>query len=92
MEIHAVVNSKDSASGPDGIPYAYSRVLPTETADTLLGLLEDCQTGVLPPALQALVFIPKVDFGCKADNYRPLDMPDCLRKWKHCVWHQGVDH
>ena len=74
---HAVANSKDSAPGPDGIPYAYYRTLSTETADILQeGLLDDCLTGLLPPALQALVLIPKTDLGCNAGNYRLLDMPN----------------
>ena len=72
----AVVKSKDSAPGPDGIPYAFYRSLPKQSIQ-VLGLL-DIISGDVPPASQALVFIPKADFGDKADNYRPLDMPNTV--------------
>ena len=76
--LHAVVYSKDSAPGPDGIPYAFYRTVPDVSAKLLQGLMDDCILGQLPPPSQALVFIPKADLGAKADNYRPLDMPDCI--------------
>ena len=41
-------------------------------------MLLDIVTGEVPPASQALVFIPKADFGEKADNFRPLDMPNTI--------------
>ena len=70
--------TKDSAPGPDGLPYALWRMFPQQTAAILQDDFHHILAGVLAPPTQVGVWIPKAKQGPTADFFRPLGMPDTL--------------
>ena len=70
--------TKDSAPGPDGLPYALWRMFPQQTAAILQDDFHHILAGTLTPPTQVGVWIPKAKQGPTADFFRPLGMPDTL--------------
>ena len=70
--------TKDSAPGPDGLPYALWRMFPQQTAAILQDDFHHILAGALAPPTQVGVWIPKAKQGPTADFFRPLGMPDTL--------------
>ena len=70
--------TKDSAPGPDGLPYALWRMFPQQTAAILQDDFHHILAGALTPPTQVGVWIPKAKQGPTADFFRPLGMPDTL--------------
>ena len=76
--IEHLLLTKDSAPGPDGLPYALWRMFPQQTAAILQGDFHHILAGALAPPTQVGVWIPKAKQGPTADFFRPLGMPDTL--------------
>ena len=76
--IEHLLLTKDSAPGPDGLPYALWRIFPQQTAAILKDDFHHILAGVLAPPTQVGVWIPKAKQGPTADFFRPLGMPDTL--------------
>ena len=76
--IEHLLLTKDSAPGPDGLPYALWRMFPQQTAAILKDDFHHILAGVLAPPTQVGVWIPKAKQGPTADFFRPLGMPDTL--------------
>ena len=76
--ISSISCTKDSAPGPDGLPYALWRVFPQQTAAILKDDFHNILAGTLAPPTQVGVWIPKAKQGPTADFFRPLGMPDTL--------------
>ena len=76
--IERLLLTKDSAPGPDGLPYALWRVFPQQTALILKDDFHNILAGTLAPPTQVGVWIPKAKQGPTADFFRPLGMPDTL--------------
>ena len=76
--IEHLLLTKDSAPGPDGLPYALWRVFPQQTAAILQDDFHHILAGTLAPPTQVGVWIPKAKQGPRADFFRPLGMPDTL--------------
>ena len=70
--------TKDSAPGPDGLPYALWRMIPHHTAAILQADFDRMLSCTLPAPTQIGVWIPKAKQGPTADFFRPLGMPDTL--------------
>ena len=73
-----LLHTKDSAPGPDGLPYSTWRLLPKVTVDTVKGYFYDIVHGTALPPHQVGVWIPKAKMGPEADCFRPLGMPNTL--------------
>ena len=73
-----LLHTKDSAPGPDGLPYSAWRLLPHVTADVMYNYFYDIVNGTALPSMQVGVWIPKAKMGPEADNFRPLGMPNTL--------------
>ena len=73
-----LLHTKDSAPGPDGLPYSAWRLLPKITVDTVKGYFYDIVHGTALPPHQVVVWIPKAKMGPEADCFRPLGMPNTL--------------
>ena len=73
-----LLHTKDSAPGPDGLPYSAWRLLPKVTVDALKGYFYDIVNGTALPPHQVGVWIPKAKMGPEADCFRPLGMPNTL--------------
>ena len=73
-----LLHTKDSAPGPDGIPYSAWRLLPCVTVDALISYFYDITSGTALPPMQVGVWIPKAKAGPEADNFRPLGMPNTV--------------
>ena len=71
-------HTKDSAPGPDGLPYSAWRLLPKVTVDVMMNYFYDIVNGTALPPHQVGVWIPKAKMGPEADNFRPLGMPNAL--------------
>ena len=76
--IEHLLLTKDSAPGPDGLPYALWRMFPQQTAAILQDDFHHILAGALAPPTQVGVWIPKAKQGPTADFFRPLGMPDTL--------------
>ena len=76
--IEHLLLTKDSAPGPDGLPYALWRLFPQQTAIILRDDFHQILSGTLVPPTQVGVWIPKAKQGPTADFFRPLGMPDTL--------------
>ena len=76
--IEHLLLTKDSAPGPDGLPYALWRVFPQQTALILKDGFHNILAGTLAPPTQVRVWIPKAKQGPTADFFRPLGVPDTL--------------
>ena len=70
--------TKDSAPGPDGLPYAFWRMFPQQTAAILQDDFDRVLSCMLPAPTQVGVWTPKAKQGPTADFFRPLCMPDTL--------------
>ena len=73
-----MLHTKDSAPGPDGLPYSARRLLPKVTVDALKGYFYDIVNGTALPPHEVGVWIPKAKMGPEADCFRPLGMPNTL--------------
>ena len=80
MLLDTLLHTKDSAPGPDGLPYAAWRLLPEGTVDAMLSYFYDILEETALPPLQVGVWIPKAKMGPEADNFRPLGMPNTLER------------
>ena len=80
MLLDTLLHTKDSAPGPDGLPYAAWRLLPEVTADAMMSYFYDILEETALPPLQVGVWIPKAKMGPEADNFRPLGMPNTLER------------
>ena len=78
MLLATLLHTKDSAPGPDGLPYAAWRLLPEVTVDAMMSYFYDILDEQALPPLQVGVWIPKAKMGPEADNFRPLGMPNTL--------------
>ena len=76
--LSTLLHTKDSAPGPDGIPYSAWRLLPCVTVDALISYLYDIIGGTALPPMQVGVWIPKAKAGPTADHFRPLGMPNTI--------------
>ena len=76
--LSTLLHTKDSAPGPDGIPYSAWRVLPCVTVDALISYFYDIIGGTALPPMQVGVWIPKAKVGPMADHFRPLGMPNTI--------------
>ena len=76
--IEHLLLTKDSAPGPDGLPYALWRMFPQQTAAILQDDFHHILAGALTPPTQVGVWILKAKQGPTADFFRPLGMPDTL--------------
>ena len=73
-----LLHTKGSAPGPDGIPCSAWRVLPEMTLQAMSSYFYDILEETALPPIQVGVWIPKAKMGPKADNFRPLGMPNTL--------------
>ena len=80
MLLNTLLHTKDSAPGPDGLPYAAWRLLPEVTVDAMMSYFYDILDETALPPLQVGVWIPKAKMGPEADNFRPLGMPNTLER------------
>ena len=76
--LHTLLHTKDSAPGPDGLPYSAWRLLPEVTVDAMTSYFMDIMENTTLPPMQVGVWIPKAKIGPEADNFRPLGMPNTL--------------
>ena len=76
--LHTLLHTKDSAPGPDGLPYSAWRLLPEVTVDAMTSYFMDIMENTALPPMQVGVWIPKAKMGPEADNFRPLGMPNTL--------------
>ena len=76
--LHTLLHTKDSAPGPDGLPYSAWRLLPEVTVDAMASYFMDIMEGTALSPMQVGVWIPKAKMGPEADNFRPLGMPNTL--------------
>ena len=76
--LSTLLRTKDSAPGPDGIPYSAWRLLPCVTVDALISYFYDIIGGTALPPMQVGVWIPKAKAGPTADHFRPLGMPNTI--------------
>ena len=76
--IEHLLLTKDSAPGPDGLPYAFWRMFPEQSAVILQDDFDRMMSCELPAPTQVGVWIPKASQGPTADFFRPLGMPDTL--------------
>ena len=76
--LSTLLHTKDSAPGPDGIPYSAWRVLPEMTLQAMSSYFYDIQEETALPPTQVGVWIPKAKMGPTADYFRPLGMPNTL--------------
>ena len=72
--------TKDSAPGPDGIPYSAWRLLPTSSAKAMSNFLLDVLQDKLSPPVSVQAWIPKAKLGPTADYFRPLGMPSTFER------------
>ena len=70
--------TKDSAPGPDGLPYAFWRMFPEQSAAVLQDDFDRMMSCELPAPTQVGVWIPKAKQGPTADYFQPLGTPDAL--------------
>ena len=76
--LHTLLHTKDSAPGPDGLPYSAWRLLPEVTVDAMTSYFIDIMEDTALPPMQVGVWIHKAKMGPEADNFRPLGMPNTL--------------
>ena len=70
--LSTLLHTKDSAPGPDGLPYSAWRLLPKVTVDVMINYFYDIVNGTALLPHQVGVWIPKAKMGPEADNFRPL--------------------
>ena len=74
--LHTLLGTKDSAPGPDGIPYSAWRLSPEDSYPVLDQLMMRMVAGLRAAPVQVGVWIPKAKVGPTADFFRPLGMPN----------------
>ena len=74
--LHTLLGTKDSAPGPDGIPYSAWRLSPEDSYPVLDQLMMRMIAGLRAAPVQVGVWIPKAKVGPTADFFRPLGMPN----------------
>ena len=74
--LHTLLGTKDSAPGPDGIPYSAWRLSPEDSYPVLDQLMMRMISGLRAAPVQVGVWIPKAKVGPTADFFRPLGMPN----------------
>ena len=74
--LHTLLGTKDSAPGPDGIPYSAWRLSPEDSYPVLEHLMGKMIAGTRAAPVQVGVWIPKAKLGPTADFFRPLGMPN----------------
>ena len=74
--LHTLLDTKDSAPGPDGIPYSAWRLSPEDSYPVLEHLMGKMIAGTRAAPVQVGVWIPKAKLGPTADFFRPLGMPN----------------
>ena len=72
--------TKDSSAGPDGLPYAAWRLVPSLSAKAMQSFLYDVFDDQLPPPVSVQAWIPKAKLGPTADFFRPLGMPSTFER------------
>ena len=72
--LNMLLHTKDSAPGPDGLPYSAWRLLPKVTVEAMKSCFYDIINGTVG------VWIPKAKMGPEADSFRPLGMPNTLER------------
>ena len=72
--------TKDSSPGPDGIPYAAWRLVPSLSARAMRDFLQDVLDDQLSPPVSVQAWIPKAKLGPTADFFRPLGMPSTFER------------
>ena len=80
MFLNTLLHTKDSAPGPDGLPYSAWRLLPRVTVEAMKSCFLDIINGTALPPHQVGVWIPKAKIGPEADSFRPLGMPNTLER------------
>ena len=70
MLLNTLLHTKDSAPGPDGLPYAAWRLLPEVTVDAVMSCFYDILDETALPPLQVGVWIPEAKMGPEADNFK----------------------
>ena len=78
--LNTLLHTKDSAPGPDGLPYSAWRLLPKVTVEAMKSCFYDIINGTALPPHQVGVWIPKAKIGPEADCFRPLGMPNTLER------------
>lgn len=74
--LHTLLGTKDSAPGPDGVPYSAWRLSPEDSYPVLEQLMQSMIAGTRAAPVQVGVWIPKAKLGPTADFFRPLGMPN----------------
>ena len=74
--LRTLLGTKDSAPGPDGIPYSAWRLSPEDSYPVLEQLMGKMISGARAAPVQVGVWIPKAKLGPTADFFRPLGMPN----------------
>ena len=78
--LNTLLHTKDSAPGPDGLPYSAWHLLPKVTVEAMKSCFYDIINGTALPPHQVGVWIPKAKMGPEADSFRPLGMPNTLER------------
>ena len=73
---HTLLETKDSAPGLDGLPYAAWRLSPEDSYPALESLMFKMLSGNRAAPVQVGVWIPKAKLGPTANYFRPLGMPN----------------
>ena len=81
----AVLSSKDSAPGPDGLPYAAWRVDVTQSSEAMVHFMARIQSQCAVPPVSVGVWIPKAKLGPTANHFRPLGMPSTFERLVDCT-------
>ena len=81
----AVLSSKDSAPGPDGLPYAAWRLDVTQSSDAMVHFMDRIQSQNATPPVSVGVWIPKAKLGPTANYFRPLGMPSTFERLVDCT-------
>ena len=83
---HTSLHTKDSAPGPDGLPYSAWHLLPEVTVDAMTSYFMDIMENTALPPMQVGVWIPKAKMGPEADNFRgDAQYARSLSGWHCCV-------
>ena len=83
--VSAILSSKDSAPGPDGIPYAAWRVHVASSAKAMVSFMNTIQDNTAPSPVSVGVWIPKAKLGPTANYFRPLGMPSTFERVIDCT-------
>ena len=81
----AVLSSKDSAPGPDGLPYAAWRLDVTQSSEAMVHFMDRIQSQNAIPPVSVGVWIPKAKLGSTANYFRPLGMPSTFERLVDCT-------